>query len=133
MVYVSLAPGMEHPVGVDPPMDNAARCYWYTSSNEDENRPAPTIDDRVVGKRPMARESSQAGVAPGEAATGPLTGQGSASGSRAPKHRRLVQVVDDNDEEEEVAPTLVRKPCDRPHVAPAVGGRSARDPPTTEQ
>ena len=89
-VYVSLAPGLEHPAGVDPLMDNAARCYRYISSDEDENRVAPTTDDRVAGKRQMARESSQAGAALGEAALGPLTGQGSASGSRAPKRRRLI-------------------------------------------
>jgi hypothetical protein len=124
---------MEHPAGVDPPMDNAARCYRYTSSNKDENRPAPTTDYRVTGKRPMARESSQEGAALGEAAPGPLSGQGSASGSRAAKRHRLVRVVDDNDDKEEAAPTLVRKPRARPDVAPAVGGRSARDPPTTEQ
>jgi len=34
-VYVSLAPGMDHPAGVDPPADNAARCPQYTSSDED--------------------------------------------------------------------------------------------------
>ena len=50
IVYVSLAPGMEHPTRVDLPADNAARCYRYTSSNEDDNRPAPTTDDRVAGK-----------------------------------------------------------------------------------
>ena len=53
-MYVSLVLGMEHPVGVDPPMDNAARCYQYTSSDEDDDLPAPTTDDRVAGKRPMA-------------------------------------------------------------------------------
>ena len=49
----------------------------------------------------MARGSSQVGAAPAETAAGPLTGQGSASGSRAPKHRRLPRVVRDDDEEEE--------------------------------
>jgi hypothetical protein len=40
-VYVSLAPDMEHPMGVDLPMDNAARCYRYTSSDEDANQAVP--------------------------------------------------------------------------------------------
>jgi len=80
-VYVSLAPGMEHPTGVDPPADNAARCYRYTSRDEDDNRPTPTTDDRVADKRPMAMGSSQAGAAPAGATPGPLTGQGSASRS----------------------------------------------------
>ena len=35
---------MEHPERVDPPMDNAARCYQYTSSDEDDGRPVPTVD-----------------------------------------------------------------------------------------
>ena len=71
---MSLAPGMEHPARVDPPADNAAWCYRYTSSDEDENRPVPTTDDRVAGKRPMAVEPSQAGTAPAGAAAGPVTG-----------------------------------------------------------
>jgi len=87
MVYVSLAPGMEHPTGVDPPVDNAARCYWYTRSDKDDNQPAPTTDERVAGKKPMAMGPSQAGAAPAGAALAPVSGQGSASGSRAPKHR----------------------------------------------
>jgi len=119
---------MEHPVRVDPPADDAAWCYRYTSSDEDENRPAPTTDDRVAGKRPMAVEPSQAGTVPAGAAPGPVTGQGSASGSRAPKRRRLSRVVDE-EEEEEAARTLVRKPRSRPDVAPADGGRVAEDPP----
>jgi hypothetical protein len=113
---------------VDPPTDNASQCYQYTNSDEDDNRPAPTTDDRVAGKRPMATGSSRAGASPAETAPGPLTGQGSASRSQAPKHRRLLRVVD-NDDEEETAPTLVRKPHTRPDVALAEGGRTAGDPP----
>ena len=64
---------MEHPAEVDPPMDNAARCYQYTSSDDEDSRPAPTTDDRDAGKRQMARESSRAGAAPGESAQGPST------------------------------------------------------------
>ena len=66
---------MEHPARVDPPVDNAARCYRYTSSDEDENRPAPTTHNRVAGKRPMAVEPSQAETAPAGAAPGPGTGE----------------------------------------------------------
>jgi len=47
-VYISLAPGMENPVGVDPPEDDAARCPQYTSSEEEQNRPASTTEDRVA-------------------------------------------------------------------------------------
>ena len=78
-MYVSLAPDMEHPTGVDPPVDNAARCYRYTSSDEDDDRPAPTTDDRVAGKRQMAMGPSQVGATPAGAALGPEVGQGSAS------------------------------------------------------
>jgi hypothetical protein len=72
MVYVSLVPGMEHPAGVNPPADDAARCDRYTNSDEGEDRSAPTTDDRVVGKRTMAVESTSAGAAPIGAAAGPV-------------------------------------------------------------
>jgi len=65
---------MEHLARVDPPADNATRCYRYTSSDEDENRPAPTTDDRVAGKRPMVVEPSPAGTALERAAPGPVFG-----------------------------------------------------------
>ena len=78
-MYVSLAPSMDHPTGVDPPADNAARCYQYTSSDEDQSRLAPTTDDRVVGKRPMAVEPSSAEAVPARTAADPLMGQGSTS------------------------------------------------------
>ena len=42
-VYVSLALGMEQPVGVDPPMENVACCYQYTSSDDDGDQVAPTM------------------------------------------------------------------------------------------
>jgi len=80
----------------------------------------------------IARRSSQAGAAPAGTALGPLTGQGSALGSRAPKRRRLLRVVDDDDEEEEeeeAASTLVCKPRSRSDVALADGGRTIEDPP----
>jgi len=130
-VYVSLAPGMEHLAGVDPPADDTTRCYRYTSSDEGENRPAPTTDNRVAGKRTMAVEPSPAEAAPAGAAPGPLMGQGSTSENRVPKRHQLISVVDDDDGEEEAAPTLVRKPRTRPDVAPGDGGRIADDPPTT--
>ena len=114
---------------MDPLADNTARCDRYTSSDEGENRPAPTTDDRVAGKRPMAVEPSPAGAAPIGAASGHVMGQGSTSDSIAPKHRWLVRIVDDDDEEEKAAPTLVRRPCSRPDVAPGDGGRVAEDPP----
>jgi len=119
---------MEHPAGVDPPAVDAARCDRYTSSDEGVDRPAPTTDDRVVGKRLMAVESTSVGAAPTGAAAGPVMGQGSTLDSRAPKRRWLVRIVDDDDEEE-AAPTLVRRPRNRPDVAPGHAGRVAEDPP----
>ena len=97
-VYVLLAPDMDHPAGVDPSADNAVRCYQYTSSDEDQNRPALTTDDRVAGKRPMAVEPSSAEAIPAGTAADPLTGQGSTS--QAPKRRWLVRIVDDDNEED---------------------------------
>ena len=65
-VYVSLAPGMDQPAGVDQVVDDAARCPQYTSSEEEQNRPAPTTKDRVAGKRPMAVEPSPTEALPVE-------------------------------------------------------------------
>ena len=115
-MYISLAPGMENPAGVDPSEDDAARCARYTSSEEEQNHPAPTTEDRVAGKRPLAADPSPAEALPAES-------------SQAPKRRRLVRITDDDDEEEEAAPSLVRRPRSRPDVAPATTGRVTSDPP----
>ena len=97
-------------MGVDPPEDNAARCPQYTSSEEEQNRPAPTTEDRVAGKRPLVADPSPA------------------ESSQAPKRHRLVRITDD-EEEEEAASSLVRRPRSRPNVAPATTGRMTSDPP----
>jgi len=106
---------MENPAGVDPPEDDAARCARYTSS-EEQNDPAPTTEDRVVGKRPLAADPSPVEALPIES-------------SQAPKRRRLVRITDDDDKEEEAAPSLVRRPRSRPDVAPATTGQVTSDPP----
>ncbi|XP_021306286.1 skin secretory protein xP2-like [Sorghum bicolor] len=126
-VYVSLAPGMDHPAGVYPPVDNAARCLEYTSSDEDQSRPASTTDDRVAGKRPMAVEPSSTEAIPAGTAADPSMGQGSTS--HAPKRRWLVRIVDDDNKEDETTPSLVRRPRSRPNVAPIDVDRVIRDPP----
>ena len=116
-VYVSLALGMENPTGMDPPEGDAARCPQYTSSEEEQNRPTPTTEDRVAGKRPMAVDPSPAEALP-------------AVTSQALKRRRLVRITDDEEEEEEeAAPSLVRRPCSRPDIAPATAGRVTSEPP----
>jgi len=107
---------MENPAGVDLPEDDAAQCARYTSSEEEQNHPAPTTEDRVAGKRPLATDPS-----PAEALL--------AERSQAPKHRWLIRITDDDDEEEEAAPSLVRRPRSRPDVAPATTGRVTSDPP----
>ena len=99
----------------------------YTSSDEEGSRPVPTTDDRVAGKRPMAVEPSAAEAVP--AAAGPIMGHGSTSDTRAPKRHRLIRIVDDDDKEEKVAPTLVHRPRSRPDVTPSDGGRVAEDSP----
>jgi len=93
-VYISLAPGMENPAGIDPPEDDAAECPRYTSSEEEQKRPAPTTEDRVARKRLLAADPSPAEALPAES-------------SQAPKHRRLVRITDDDDDEEEAAPSLL--------------------------
>jgi len=84
---------MENPAGMDPAEGDASRCPQYTSSEEEHNRPAPTTEDRVAGKRPLVVDPSPAEALPAET-------------SQAPKRRRLVRITDDN-EEEEAAPSLV--------------------------
>ena len=49
--------------------------------------------------------------------------------SQASKCRRLVRIADDEDEEDEAAPSLVRRPCSRPDVMPIDAGRVTSDPP----
>ena len=105
---------MENPTGMDPPEVDAARCPQYTSSEEEQNRPAPTIEDRVVGKRPLAVDPSPAEPLPAET-------------SQAPKRHRLFRITDE-DEEEEAAPSLVRRPRSRPDIAPISGDGFASDP-----
>jgi len=107
---------MENPTGVDPPEDDAARCPQYTSSEEEQNRPAPTTEDRVAAKRPLVADPSPVEALPAES-------------SQAPKRRRLVRITDDDDEEEEAVPSLVRRPRSRPDVAPVTTGRMTSDPP----
>jgi len=78
---------MESPAGEDPPEEDAARYARYTCSEEEQAHPAPTTDDRVAGKRPLAADPSPAPTLPAES-------------SRAPKRRRLVWIADDDEEEE---------------------------------
>ena len=101
---------------MDPPADDAARCPQYTSSEEDQNRPAPTTEDRVAEKRPMAMEPSATEALPAET-------------SQAPKRRRLVRITDDEEEEEEAMPSLVRRPRSRPNITLIDAGRVTSDPP----
>ena len=114
-MYVSLAPGMENPAGVDLTADDAARCAQYTSSEEDQSRPAPTTEDRAAEKRPLAMDPSPAEALPTES-------------SQVLKRRRLIRIADD-DEEEEAAPSLVRRPRSRLDVASATADWMTSDPP----
>ena len=115
-MYVSLAPGMENPIGMDPPEEDAARCPQYTSNEEEQNRPVPTTEDRVAGKRLMAAEPTPMEALPAET-------------NQAPKRRWLVRITDDDDDEEEAAPSLVRRPRSRPDVAPTTSSPMTSDPP----
>ena len=81
----------------------------------------------MAGKRPMAVEPSPTEPILAGAAADPSMGQGSTS--HAPKHRRLVRIVNDDNKEDEIAQSLVRRPRSRPDVAPIDAGRLTRDPP----
>jgi len=108
---------MENPMGMEPPEDDAARCPQYSSSEEEQNRPAPTTEDKVAGKRPFVVDPSLVEALPVES-------------SQAPKRRRLVRIAADDDEEEEAVPSLVRRSRSRPDVTPITGDRATSDPPT---
>jgi len=107
---------MENPAGMDPLEDDAARCPQYASSEEEQNRPAPTTEDRVAGKRPLVADPSPVEALPAES-------------SHAPKRRQLVRITDDDDEEVEAAPSLVRRPRSRLDVVPITGDWATSDPP----
>jgi len=99
------------------PLEDAARCDWYTSSEEDQARPVPTTEERVEGKRPLAADPLPVPTLPAES-------------SQAPKRRRLVRIIDDDDDDdEEAAPSLVRRPRSRPDSAPATTDQVASDSP----
>ena len=117
-MYVSLAPRMEDPAREDPLTEDAARCDRYTSSEEDQARPVPTTEERVAGKRPLPADPLPTPTLPADPP---------AESSQAPKRRRLVRIVDDDNEE--AAPSLVRRPRNRPDNAPAATDRVASDPP----
>ena len=101
---------------MDPPEGDAARCPQYTSSEEEQNHPIPTTEDRVAGKRPLAVDPSPAEALPAES-------------SQALKRRRLVRIADDDNEEEEAAPSLVQRSRSRPDIAPITSDRATSDPP----
>jgi len=107
---------MENPAGMDPPEGDAARCPQYTCSEEEQNHPAPTTEDRVAGKRPMAVDPSPVEALPAET-------------SQAPKCRRLVRITGDDEEEEDAAPYLVQRPRSRPDVATTTTSWVTSDPP----
>jgi len=75
----------------------------------------------------MAVEPSPTEAIPVGTAADPSMGLGSTS--HAPKHRRLVRIVVDDNEEDETAPSLVWRPRSRPDVVPIDAGRVTRDPP----
>jgi len=91
-------------------------CPQYTSSEEEQNHPAPTTEDSVAGKRQLAVDPSPPEALPGES-------------SQAPKRCRLVRIADDDEEEEEAAPSLVRRSRSHPDVAPITSDRATSDPP----
>jgi len=45
-------------MGVHLPMQNVARCYTYTSNDEDTEQRVPAAEDPAAGKRLVATEAS---------------------------------------------------------------------------
>ena len=75
----------------------------------------------------MAVEPSSTEAIPAGTAADPSMGQGSTN--HAPKRHRLVGIVDDDNEEDETASSLVRRPHNRLDVASIDVDRVIRDPP----
>ena len=92
------------------------------------NTPAATKERTGRLGPPMIVEPSSVGAAPTGEAAGPVMSQRSTFDNRGPKHRRLVR-IDEDDDEDEAAPTLILRPRSRPDVAPGDSGRVAEDPP----
>jgi hypothetical protein len=62
LLYMSLAPRMDHPRSVEPPPRNVQQCYTHVNDNEEEDGAPSTGTDtrsRMADKHPVAPEHSK--------------------------------------------------------------------------
>ncbi|XP_021317639.1 skin secretory protein xP2-like [Sorghum bicolor] len=130
---------MENPAGVDPPEDNAARCPQYTSSEEEQNRSAPTTEDRVAGKRPLVADPSPAETLPAESSLAPKrrctasdVDPDHMAGQRTAEPAAVVGDAAPQTTEEQPAATTAAESTEE-HPAPVRDGEAARTPVMEEE
>jgi hypothetical protein len=99
---MSLAPKMDHPRSVEPPLRNVQQCYAHIDDNEEGGRAPSTETDtrsRMVEKQPVTPEHLKKRPGSSEA-----TGVPENSTS---KRRQIIQNWSDEDEEENPTADLV--------------------------
>jgi hypothetical protein len=95
LLYVSLAPGMDHPRNVEPPPWNVQQCYAHIDDNKGgEGAPSTRTDTRskMAEKQPVASDHSKKRPGSSEATGAPV--------NSTSKRRRIIQDWSDEDDEE---------------------------------
>jgi hypothetical protein len=101
LLYVSLAPGMDHPRSVEPLPRNVQQCYAHVNVEEEDGAPSAgtDIDSRRAEKHPVTPEHSNK-------RSGSLETTGMPENPTS-KRRRMIQSWSDKDEEENPATNLL--------------------------
>jgi len=122
---------MDHPKGVEPPIQNVARCYVHSSDADDlDEQRAPILeaDDRAAGKRPVSiGPSKKRGGAPHQT-SGSATVVEPSVENPVPKCRRLLQLIEDEEDKDSDTPNLV--PRSRSEDVVPSGPAPPKMPPT---
>jgi hypothetical protein len=126
-LYVSLAPGMDHPRSVEPPPRNVQQCYAHVSVEEGEGTLSTGTDtrSRMDEKQPVAPKHSKKRPGSSEAT-------GVAENPTSKRHRIIQDWSDEDKEENSTADLLnphrrkgvertVQEGPSRPAVAPVRG------------
>jgi hypothetical protein len=126
-LYVSLAPGMDHPRSVEPPPRNMERCYAHVNVDKGDRAPSTrtSTSSKRTEKHPAAPEHSK--KRPGSSETTEVPE------NLTNKRRQIIQDWSDEDEENDPTADLlnphqrkdveqtVQEGPSRPTAAPAWG------------
>jgi hypothetical protein len=105
-------------MGVHLPMQNVARCYTYTSNDEDTEQRVPAAEDPAAGKRLVATEASWK--------------RGGSLDQAITKMSSGLRVVDDDEEDEDSGiPNLGHQSQKHPVDAVSSDLPPSMPPPTT--